>query len=200
MVPTKLDTTESIAKDITLMQIFFFAFIKWLVVNRPESKVFYDSYTLKSKKNQSPTDTINSKIKQLIKLFNQSKYKFEEANFRLIPFNLYSGYIGEETDYTTYIYKKFRISFGLKDISLQFQRYEGSVFWVDFNNNLIHKKFASLQQLLEFKHQFSIDFMIKNYNENLEYCFNEKFFEDFYRHIERLWQDQFRDLIINYHL
>ena len=187
-------------KDNTLMPIFFFSFMKWLVVNRPESKVFYDNYTLKSKKNQSPADTIDTKIKELIESFNQGKYKFEEVNFRLIPFNLYSGDIEEETDYTTYIYNKFRISFGLKDRSLQFQRYEGILFWVDFNNNLLHKKFASLQQLLEFKHQFSIDFMIRNYNENLEYCFNEKFFEDFYRHIERWWQDHFRDLIINYHL
>ena len=184
-------------KDNTLMPIFFFSFMKWLVVNRPESKVFYDNYTLKSKKNQSPTDTINSKIKQLIKSFNQSKYKFEEANFRLIPFNLYSGYIGEETDYATYIYKKFRISFGLKKMH---PKYEDITFWVNFSLSLLHNKTASLQKLLEFKHQFSIDFMIKNYNENLEYCFNEKFFEDFYQHIERLWQDHFRDLIINYHL
>jgi CRISPR/Cas system CSM-associated protein Csm2 small subunit len=192
MVPTKLDTTESIAKDNTLMQIFFFAFIKWLSV-KPELRVLYD-IERQWKKNESLVDVMDLKIKKLIESFNKGECRFKYEHFSVRPYGFVYTYT--EANHIRFLFDQFKISFSLgkwKDGSDDIQIEAWSY------NNTMGKRFESTEKLRKFMmDKFDINFMIQNYNQNLEYCFKENFFEEIYQHFEKLWHDRIMDLIINY--
>jgi hypothetical protein len=178
-----------------LKKIFFFAFMKWVLVNRPDCWV--QDFAMKRTNQEfglSEIELIEKRLKDMVHQLETGSYDYSNTLCLFAPWVFNA--LGENSKFK---YNKFiiRMSFNIDDDELHSRQRVERPIAVSIQNQSDDDR-PDVKKLKNYMFALTNQVIFDKYNDKLEYLFEEKLFEDLYQLMEQVSVVNLRYFVINY--